>query len=62
MKSKLILKNLFFCALSLCALPIMAQFPPPPAPSVPIDGGLLTVVGAGVAYGIAQHRKNKRKK
>lgn len=60
-----VLRSLFIIALSLLALPLLAQFPPPPTaaalpPGVPIDGGIISIVGAGVAYGVAKYRKNKR--
>lgn len=62
-----IIKSLFITALCLLALPLLAQFPPPPTasalpPGVPIDGGILTIIGAGVAYGIKRHRDSRKNK
>jgi hypothetical protein len=36
-----------------------AQGPPPPPPPLPIDGGILALVAAGVVYAIKKIRDNK---
>lgn len=33
--------------------------PTPPAPSIPIDGGIGFLVAAGVGYGVSRFRKRK---
>jgi hypothetical protein len=38
----------------------LAQGPPDPDDSVPIDGGLSLLVAAGVAYGAKRYRNRKK--
>lgn len=60
------IKITLIISLSLLALPLLAQFPPPPAsaaaagPGVPIDGGVIAIVSAGVAYGLNKYRKRRK--
>lgn len=61
MKNSNLFKYTLFLGFCLISVTAFSQFPPPPAPSVPIDGGLLSIVGAGIAYGGYKHFKDKKK-
>tara|TARA_R110001592_G_scaffold363109_2_gene680443 strand:+ start:140064 stop:140255 length:192 start_codon:yes stop_codon:yes gene_type:complete len=61
MKKSILQKNTFLLIACLVSIAAFSQFPPPPSPSVPIDGGLLSIVGAGIAYGGYKHFKDKKK-
>lgn len=41
----------------LLSMPLFAQIGPP---GVPIDGGLLSIVGAGIGYGVYRKMKGKK--
>lgn len=60
-------KHLFYTAItiSLIILPVLSalgQPPPPPPQDIPIDGGLIALIAAGVGYAIKLmfFKKNKK--
>ncbi len=64
MKRKTILILVLTMFLIFSASIISAQPPPPPPQDIPIDGGLIFLVAAGMIYGgreIYKHEKNKNK-
>lgn len=44
------------------SLNLFAPPPPPPPPSIPIDGGIGWLIGAGVVYGFKKSRELGRKR
>jgi hypothetical protein len=44
---------IFFCAFLVCG-ELKAQVPPPPAPGLPIDGGLMLLLISGVVLGVSK--------
>jgi len=62
MKQKAILILIFIVALVFSATIVSAQPPPPPPQDIPIDGGLLFLIGAGMAYGAKEIYKYEKKK
>lgn len=56
------LKFIFTLAAILCTTTLMAQgVPDDPDISVPVDGGIFTVVGSAVAYGVYRLRNKSSK-
>lgn len=53
MKKGLVLASLVLLSLSLYG----QMLPPDPDLQVPVDGGILTVIGASIAYGIYRSKK-----
>jgi len=63
-----LVKNIFIASFFIYAMAftskLFAQGPPPPPPpptAVPIDGGILALLGLGAAFGIKKIKEKKSK-
>jgi len=57
-KKIILLIAFLFVALAGIAQAVPPPVPPPPPPGLPIDGGVLFLLIAGMAYGVKTIRKN----
>jgi len=62
MKKQLIYLSLIVALILVPVLNAIGQPPPPPPQDIPIDGGLLFLLFAGVSYAVKQMFFNKNKK
>jgi len=61
MKTKRIFRTALAIAFIFSAIALSAQPPPPPSSGAPIDGGVIVLVIAIVAYGYWQMKKDNAK-
>ncbi len=54
------LKTALFMIMFIIVGSAFAQGPPPPPPPLPIDGGVVALLVAGVLYGINKLRSKKK--
>jgi hypothetical protein len=69
MKNKKISIAVLLCLLIISTIPAYSQLPPPPPPpctvppcNVPINSGILFLLGAGLALGISMLYKTQKNK
>ena len=61
MKSKLLISSLILLLLILPVINVVGQPPPPPPQDIPVDGGLLFLLLAGLGIAIKQMFFGKKK-
>ena len=54
-------KAILFFAFFLITSTVLANVPPPPDPSLPIDGGILGLFALGIGYAVKKIRDQSKK-